>query len=91
VVIPDSPKISPTLEKVLRRILVKDFVNRIDWKELFEYTVTESGEIFGPGVTPPAQFGLRASIRNSSGFGSGLNFSNNNSHGPYSHTSPPLN
>jgi len=80
VVIPEYPKISPTLEKLLKRILVKDYLNRIDWKELFEYTVTEAGEIFGPGVNPnSAQFGLRASIRNTSNFGSnGLNFSTNN-------------
>ncbi len=35
VTIPDNPKISPTLEKLLRRILVKDYNNRIDWKEFF--------------------------------------------------------
>lgn len=35
VLIPDYPKISPTLDKLLRRILVKDYNNRIDWKELF--------------------------------------------------------
>lgn len=64
-------------------MLVKDFNNRIDWKELFEYTITESGEIYAPGVNPTTQFGLRASIRNSSGFGAGLHFSNN-SHGSYS-------
>ena len=69
---------------MLKRILVKDYNHRIDWKELFEYTITEQGDIYAPGVTPGStgqQFGLRASIRNSSGFGSGLNFSNN------SHTS----
>ena len=38
--IPDYPKISSTLEKMMRRILVKDYKNRIDWKELFEYTIT---------------------------------------------------
>ena len=38
--IPDNPRISPTLEKLLRRILVKDFNNRIEWKEIFEYTIT---------------------------------------------------
>ncbi len=77
VVIPDYPKISPTLEKLLRRILVKDHNNRIDWKEFFEYTITESGEIYAPGVTPGSTVGiggLRASIRNSSGFGQGLGF-----------------
>jgi hypothetical protein len=61
---------------------VKDYNNRIDWKEMFEYTITESGEIYAPGVSPTgnAQFGLRNSIRNSSGFGTAsLNFS----------TSPP--
>jgi hypothetical protein len=64
---------------LLRRILVKDYNNRIDWKEIFEYTITESGEIYAPGVSPTgnAQFGLRQSIRNSSGFGTAsLNFSN---------------
>jgi serine/threonine-protein kinase ULK/ATG1 len=40
VVIPEYPKISPTLEKLLKRILVKDYNNRIDWKEMFEYTIT---------------------------------------------------
>ncbi len=78
VVIPEYPKISPTLEKLLKRILVKDYNNRIDWKEIFEYTITESGEIYAPGVNPNgnAQFGLRQSIRNSSGFGNAsLNFS----------------
>lgn len=86
VVIPEFPKISPTLEKLLRRILVKDYLNRIDWKELFEYTITESGEIYAPGVSPTntAQFGLRASIRNATNFGSsGLNFSTNNGTGQY--------
>ncbi len=29
VVIPDYPKISPTLEKLIRKMLVKDFLNRI--------------------------------------------------------------
>ena len=78
VVIPDYPKISPTLEKLLKRILVKDYNNRIDWKEMFEYTITEAGEIYAPGVNPNSnpQFGLRQSIRNSSGFGNGsINFS----------------
>jgi len=81
VIVPEYPKISPTLEKLLKRILVKDYLNRIDWKELFDYTVTESGEIYGPGMSPTtAQFGLRASIRNATNFGnSGLNFSSNNS------------
>lgn len=77
-IIPEYPKISPTLEKLLKRILVKDYNNRIDWKEMFEYTITESGEIYPPGVTPNAnpQFGLRQSIRNSSGFGNAsVNFS----------------
>lgn len=41
--IPDSPKISPTSEKLLKRILVKDYNNRIDWEEFFKYTITESG------------------------------------------------
>lgn len=66
----------------MKRILVKDYTNRIDWKELFEYTITESGEIYAPGVSPSntAQFGLRASIRNASNFGSGgLSFPNNSS------------
>jgi hypothetical protein len=78
VVIPEFPKISPTLERLLKRILIKDYNNRIDWKEMFEYTITETGEIYAPGVSPTAtnpQFGLRQSIRNSSGFGAGLNFS----------------
>mgnify|MGYP000347891442 CR=1 FL=1 len=67
---------------MLRKILVKDFTNRIDWKELFEFTITETGEVFAPGVSPSTnQFGLRASLRNSSGFG--LNFTNN-SQGTYS-------
>jgi serine/threonine-protein kinase ULK/ATG1 len=35
VTIPDQPKISPTLDKLLRRILVKDYNNRLDWKEMF--------------------------------------------------------
>lgn len=43
VVVPDYPKISPTLEKLLRKMLVKDFTNRIEWKEIFEYTITEGG------------------------------------------------
>ena len=30
--IPEYPKISSTLEKMLRRILVKDYNHRIDWK-----------------------------------------------------------
>jgi len=79
--IPDTPKISPTLDKLLRRILVKDYNNRLDWKELFEYTVTETGEIYPPGVTPglTPQYGLRNSIRNSTGYGVGnINFNNNN-------------
>ena len=60
---------------------MKDYLNRIDWKELFEYTITESGEIYAPGVSPnTAQFGLRASIRNATNFGNGgLNFSANTS------------
>jgi len=76
---------------MLRRILVKDYANRIDWKELFEFTITENGDIYAPGVTPgaPTQFGLRASIRNSSGFGSGLNF-NNSHHGYSSHNNSSL-
>ena len=76
--IPDHPKVSPTLEKLLRRILVKDYTNRIEWKEIFEYTITEAGEIFPPGVKPGStpNFGLRHSIRNSSGFNMGnINFS----------------
>lgn len=86
VIIPEYPKISPALEKLLKKILIKDFTNRIEWKEIFEYTITENGDIFPPGVTPTTTttFGLRASIRNSSGFSSGtLNFSNNNSLVPY--------
>ena len=78
VIIPEFPKISPTLARLLKRILIKDYNNRIDWKEMFEYTITETGEIYAPGVSPTAtnpQFGLRQSIRNSSGFGAGLNFS----------------
>jgi len=43
VVIPDFPKITPTLEKLLRKILVKDYNFRIDWEEFFKYTITESG------------------------------------------------
>lgn len=35
VIIPSEPKISQTLEKLIRRILVKDANNRIDWKEMF--------------------------------------------------------
>lgn len=35
VIIPEYPKISPTLRDLLRKILVKDFSNRIDWKEMF--------------------------------------------------------
>ena len=60
---------------------MKDYLNRIDWKELFEYTFTETGEIYAPGVSPnTAQFGLRASIRNATNFGNGgLNFSANKS------------
>ena len=82
VVIPDYPKISPTLEKLLKRILVKDYNFRIDWEEFFKFTITEAGEIYAPGVTPgvtpgTTQFGLRQSIRNSTGFGQGLNFQPN--------------
>ena len=97
VVIPDQPKISPTLEKLLRKILVKDYNYRIDWEEFFKYTITESGEIYAPGVTPgTTQFGLRQSIRNSSGFGqggSGLNFmrDNNNQNNSNSNTSTSSN
>lgn len=70
----------------MRRILVKDFTNRIDWKELFEFTITESGDIFAPGVSPSTnQFGLRASLRSSTGFG--LNFSNNSHGTTYSNNS----
>lgn len=29
--IPEQPKISPNLEKLLKRMLVKDFNTRIDW------------------------------------------------------------
>ena len=56
---------------------MKDYNNRIDWKEIFEYTITETGEIYAPGVSPTPQFGLRQSIRNSSGFANNasLNFS----------------
>lgn len=39
-------------------MLVKDYVNRIDWKEIFEYTISESGDIF-----PPSQMGLRQSYK----------------------------
>lgn len=94
VVIPDYPKISPTLEKLLKRILVKDYNNRIDWKEIFDYTITESGEIYAPGVTPNTspQFGLRQSIRNSSGFGNGsLNFSNSGQSTSSSNSNTSLN
>jgi len=35
VMIPDNPKISPTLDKLFRRILVKNYNNRLDWKEMF--------------------------------------------------------
>ena len=29
--IPEQPKISPNLEKLLKRMLIKDFNTRIDW------------------------------------------------------------
>jgi hypothetical protein len=62
--------------------LVKDYNNRIDWKEIFDYTITEGGDIYPPGVTPGAgQVGLRQSIRNSSGFGQGLTFTQPGSSG----------
>ena len=86
VMIPDSPKISSALHQLIKKILVKDFTNRIEWKDIFEYTITEGGEIFLPGVTPPSstQFGLRASIRNSTNFGSGgLKFNANSSYGQF--------
>jgi serine/threonine protein kinase len=81
--IPDFPKISPTLEKLLRKMLVKDYVNRIEWKELFEFTITETGEIYPPGVTPSSnpQFGLRNSIRSSSSFGTAPLSFNSSSNG----------
>lgn len=33
--IPDQPKVSQTMEKLLKRMLVKDFNSRIDWTEIF--------------------------------------------------------
>jgi len=29
-------------------MLVKNFTQRIDWNELFEYIITEGGEIYPP-------------------------------------------
>lgn len=90
VMIPDNPKISPTLDKLFRRILVKNYNNRLDWKEMFQYTITETGEIYPPGVIPGSnpQFGLKQSIRTSNYGPNTLNFTNNN--GRYS-SNPNIN
>jgi len=33
----------------------------MDWKEMFEYTITENGEIYAPGVVPGSnpKYGLK--------------------------------
>lgn len=45
-------------------MLVKDFNSRIDWPEIFEYVITQNGEIFASkNVTGANQFQLRNSIK----------------------------
>ena len=41
--IPSNPKITPTLEQLLRRMLTKDHKKRADWNEVFTYEITEQG------------------------------------------------
>ena len=74
-VIPENPKISLALKELLKRMLVKDFNNRIDWPEIFEYVITEAGDLFSPKSQPPQlnQFQLRGSIKGPTGsFGNSL-------------------
>ncbi len=47
-IFPETPKISATIKELLKRMLFKDHTARIDWPEIFEYVITESGEILPP-------------------------------------------
>ena len=63
-IFPETPKISATIKELLKRMLVKDHTARIDWPEIFEYVITESGEILPPkGRTVLNEFQLRSSMR----------------------------
>ena len=54
-------------------MLVKDHNQRIDWPDIFEYVITESGDIFPPkGKVPLNEFQLRGSIKTPGSFGSNL-------------------
>lgn len=41
-------QIQEVVESLLRRMLVKDPAKRIDWADLFEYKITENGELIEP-------------------------------------------
>lgn len=44
--IPDTPKISSATEDFLRRVLVKDYNQRVSWEDIFScYHITDQGEI----------------------------------------------
>jgi serine/threonine-protein kinase ULK/ATG1 len=63
-IFPETPKISATIKELLKRMLFKDHTARIDWPEIFEYVITESGEILPPkGRTVLNEFQLRSSMR----------------------------
>ncbi len=49
-------------------MLVKDYKMRIDWNELFEYNISQSGQLY-LSKSPLNQFQLRGSIKNTNEFG----------------------
>ena len=72
-IFPETPKISTTIKDLLKRMLVKDHTARIDWPEIFEYVITENGEILPPkGRTVLNEFQLRSSMKPLGSYGTNL-------------------
>ena len=46
--IPSFPPVSASIKELLRGMLTKDQISRIEWSEIFKYEITEQGEVFSP-------------------------------------------
>lgn len=72
-IFPESPKISLTLRDLLKKMLVKDHNGRMDWPDIFEYLITETGEILPPkGRSVINEFQLRSSMKPMGNYGTSL-------------------